>query len=111
LLSYYYENDTDKAKQILHLKSNSFQTNCFEFVKKDFEISTYNVKNKVDNDEYLKKFVSHKCFQEEVKKKCREDSINLSTPKYVGYLIVCLMFFPLLYFPSACFNVRNCLNH
>ena len=50
------------------MKSNSFQTNCFEFVKKDFEISTYNVKNKVDNDEYLKKFVSHECFQEEVKK-------------------------------------------
>ena len=93
------------------MKSNSFQTDCFESVKKDFEISTYNVKNKVDNDEYLKKFVSHECIQEEVKKKWREDSINLSTPKYVGYLIVCLMFFPLLYFPSVCFDVRNYFNH
>ena len=92
------------------MKSDIFQTTCFEFVKNDFEISRHYVENKVDNDEYLKKFISHKCFQEEVKKKWRGDSINLKTPKYVFYLIICVLLFPLMYLPFVIFNVSIIFN-
>ena len=111
LLDYCYENDIDKAKKIIHMISNIFQTSCSEFVKKDFEIPRNSVKNKERNHEYLKKFITHKCFQEEVKNKWRGDSIHLSTLQYVGYLSVCLILFPLLYFPFVIFNVSIIFNY
>ena len=104
-MDYCYENNAVKAKQIIHMKSEIFQTTCFEFVKNDFEISRHYVENKVDNDEYLKKFISHKCFQEEVRRKWIGDSKDLSTTKYVLYLIVCFLLSPFLYIPFVIFNV------
>ena len=86
------------------MESNIFQTNCFKLVKNDFEITRHDVNNKVNN-EFVKKFITHECFQEEVRRKWRGDSKDLSTTEFVLYLIVCFLLSPFLYIPFVIFNV------
>ena len=101
LLEYCYENNKEKAKEILLVEAEEFDNlNCFEFVKTNFEID----KNEEENS---KKFIAHECFQTVVSNIWYGESSYLKTWEYLAYLFICILFSPILLLFHIQFSVSR----
>jgi hypothetical protein len=111
LLQYCYENDKEKAKAIISTNCTEFENKtCFEIVQNDFEITRHDENHASEYSsseiEETKKIVAHPCFQDVVASKWHGESIHFSRKEYVFYLVICFIFFPILFFPFLGFHVN-----
>jgi hypothetical protein len=92
LLEYCYQNDKNKAREMLLLEAEQFgNKNCLEIVQYNFEIT-----KATDENENLKKFVAHECFQNLVTYIWNGENHNIKTWEFYIYIIFCMLLSPIL---------------